>query len=499
MSHTMKKYDVQQTMHTIFLVLRNKETHKMEQKFTIFDNFMGSTMTLPRSGTVILAISDENFSRIDDILQLRPHLFRNLPNLTKIISNHIIIKMNKSSVETLSGATFNFDKTNKGNFVEGIAVSTPISHILKASGKKYVYTYLSLDGMLLTDDDLLEIKFYMPRPRKSSHSQTKGSFLEGDPSDREYGLPQYEPHPPPPSEIPPQPKAIDKSFRERGFYKVSVKKLNYMRQNDIFAWMCIQSYMTSPFINTLLFKVQGDLTRFDQRFFDIGKEKPNIHQVYDPLDPYNIFKTFFKSCLVRAKQLGKPLTNPRDKNKEILTQTDMIRAYPEMGFPLTMFDKAEFTRKYVLAIQNAIFTIPPLERPVYAWRGYAPINLPDTMAQDVRALYIGQEITNWAFMSISFDPRIASMFVKQELHCCTLRIHIPPKFSAFMISSDSSDHNFPKNLTPWTEQEILLAVGCVFRVVQPAMYVSIPSNYGGTINTFMVDVDLVGIRPIRIR
>jgi hypothetical protein len=55
--------------------------------------------------------------------------------------------------------------------------------------------------------------------------------------------------------VPNQPPAIDNTFKQRGFYKSSLAKMKSLPSSDFFAWMCIQSYKTSPNINVILFKV----------------------------------------------------------------------------------------------------------------------------------------------------------------------------------------------------------------------------------------------------
>lgn len=55
--------------------------------------------------------------------------------------------------------------------------------------------------------------------------------------------------------VPNQPPAIDNTFKQRRFYKASLAKMKSLPSTDFFAWMCIQSYKTSPNINVILFKV----------------------------------------------------------------------------------------------------------------------------------------------------------------------------------------------------------------------------------------------------
>lgn len=55
--------------------------------------------------------------------------------------------------------------------------------------------------------------------------------------------------------VPNQPPAVDNTFKQRRFYKASVAKMKSLPSTDFFAWMCIQSYKTSPNINVILFKV----------------------------------------------------------------------------------------------------------------------------------------------------------------------------------------------------------------------------------------------------
>ena len=58
--------------------------------------------------------------------------------------------------------------------------------------------------------------------------------------------------------------------KKQTFYKASMKKLRQLRRKNVFAWMCILSYKSTPVINNILFKVNGDLSKIDQNFMGFG-------------------------------------------------------------------------------------------------------------------------------------------------------------------------------------------------------------------------------------
>jgi len=301
--------------------------------------------------------------------------------------------------------------------------------------------------------------------------------------------------------LPNQPPAKDISFRKRGFYKASVAKMRGLFRKDIFTWMCLMSFKTSPLINNILFQVKGDLTKLDQKYNGVVTGKPKTATMLKgERDPYSIFATFFKLALTQAVMLGRPLKNPKT-GSVITKKRQLFEAFPSLRRPLTMRDKAAFVRLYVKALQNVIYSIPKLRVPLQTWRGYKPLNIPDSMSLDVRSMRVGQEITNWAFMSVSLDSRVSTLFMNPDAVCCMVTIMIPAGFSAFLISGDSGDPNFPKDITPWYQMEVLLPVGCVFRVAK--LYPTAPlfdtTNRNEMVYSYMATLVLSGIRRIKTR
>lgn len=73
--------------------------------------------------------------------------------------------------------------------------------------------------------------------------------------------------------LPFQPPALDNSYKTRVFYKRSLAIMKSLRKDNFFAWMCVQSYKTSPIINAILFKGEDlsnnslSLPRFVMNFF----------------------------------------------------------------------------------------------------------------------------------------------------------------------------------------------------------------------------------------
>ena len=301
--------------------------------------------------------------------------------------------------------------------------------------------------------------------------------------------------------LPNQPPAKDTSFRKRGFYKASVTKMKNLFRRDLFTWICIMSYKTSPIINHILFQVKGDLTKLDQRFNGVIEEKPGVAAAVDKgEDPYSIFGTFFKTMLDQAIELGRPLRNPKT-NQSISTEPQLYAAFPSLRKLLTMRDKAAFVRLYARVLQNAIFSIPKLTTKLSAWRGYRPLDIPDSMAMDIRNMSVGQEITNWAFMSVSLDSRVSTLFMDQVKQCCMVSILIPASMHAFLISGDSGDDDYPKDITPWHQMEILLPVGCVFRLLDHYPYVTQYEtvNRGKNVNSHTATIMLTRIRKIKTK
>lgn len=222
-------------------------------------------------------------------------------------------------------------------------------------------------------------------------------------------------------------------------------------------------------------------------------------------DKYSIYGTFFATALRQAVEIGRPLIGPKSR-QPVTTKKALLQEFPQMRAPLKMKSKAAFTRLYIKTLEKLIFRIPrtPKGRNIRGFRGYTPIGLPNTLTLRPSQMRIGQEITNWGFMSVSLDYRVSTLFVgrKTQPACCFLDVTIPPGFSAFLISSDSSDRDFPNDLTPWKQLEILLPVGCVFRVIQTTgeIPVTISTNDpGGLINTPVAYLQLVRIAKKRTK
>lgn len=248
-------------------------------------------------------------------------------------------------------------------------------------------------------------------------------------------------------------------------------------------------------------KVNGDFTKFDERFMGIAAEKARTAEAlkYDS-DPYSIYGTFFATALWQAVEIGRPLIGPKT-GQIVTTKQALLAEFPQMRRPLSMKSKAAFTRLYIKTLEKLIYKIPRSPaggRGVRGFRGYTPLGLMNTLTVRPSQMRVGQEITNWGFMSVSLDFRVSTLFVGKNTRpaCCFLDVTIPPGFSTFLISSDSSDRDFPDDLTPWKQMEILLPVGCVFRVTSTTgeQTVRLSTNDPGQV----IDTPIAYLQLVRI-
>tara|TARA_R110002072_G_scaffold45565_5_gene126889 strand:- start:86440 stop:87744 length:1305 start_codon:yes stop_codon:yes gene_type:complete len=278
----------------------------------------------------------------------------------------------------------------------------------------------------------------------------------------------------------------------RGFYKASKNQLEMLRANDFFTWLSIHSYMMSPIINIMLFEVNGDWTKFNQTFSDVVKTRYRIRKYSNERSPYNIFNTFYKGLLIEGGENGKYLGD-RSGEHIVESYNDLVKYYPEMKPYLTMRDKAEFTLAYAISLNNAILSIPRLLNSLDTYRGYTPLNIPDTLTLNVDDMNIGQEITNWGFMSISLNKGLSAMFADAKQSCCMLKVILPPDTPAFLIQSSVDDPNFPKSLAPFDdEEELLLPVGIVLRITKKPGMKSYTTRDGKSIQLKTAHATVVG-------
>lgn len=257
--------------------------------------------------------------------------------------------------------------------------------------------------------------------------------------------------------------ARDTSYRQRGFYNSSVAKLKWMPYHDMFTWLCFQSYKTGPLINFILFKVNGDFSKLDHTFNGVY----NSHYYRSRNGPSSPgFDVFFSYTLHHAAEKGIPLLNPKTR-QPVLTEQQLIQAFPSVAKPLSIRDPAAFVKHVVWSMQRAIMYNSSLSKPLVTWRGYTPLNLPGTLAVNISEMHIGQRIVNYAFTSVSLDDRVSAGYVDHKrAKCCMARVTLMPGMPAFLIDGDRGDPNFPVDLMTYHQQEILLPVGTIFKVTK---------------------------------
>lgn len=283
--------------------------------------------------------------------------------------------------------------------------------------------------------------------------------------------------------LPPQKPAIDHSYKKRGFYRASNKLLQTLWTQNFFQYLCIISYMTSPLINRLLWEVDGSWSKLKSK-----KYQGTIYEMY------------FSKTIAQGYGDGVLLTDP-SRTIAITSEAQLLYFYPQLVPYLNRPNDGDFAALYTQQIQQAIYRIPRLKRPLITYRGYAPIDVPNSLSLDIDKYRIGQTITNWGFTSISLDSRVSAHFVvirDPKLICCMMKITIPAGFPALMVSSDSSDKKFFSTLIKWTQQEILLPVGTKFRIdkrIGKKTYTTYIS--GRKVNLKTVKVTVVGIENFK--
>ena len=291
------------------------------------------------------------------------------------------------------------------------------------------------------------------------------------------------------------------SFERRGFYKASIKKMKDLYKNDIFGWFAIQIYMHSPFINKLLFATNGDWSKFNNRFDDIYKSHARIKRRTNPANPYDKFNTFFADTLHMWQFEFRKVILGDAGGKYIRTQKDLLSAYPKLK-PYFKMSNARFAYQFALHIQKAITSIPKSVTPLYAYRGYTVLNIPNTLTIDVDSMYIGQRIVTWGFTSISVTSEVSAGFLKQQVYvnqptCCLLRVLIPANHNIFLISGTTKDRKYSSTaLVTHGQAEILLPAGTILQVTHKQQPMSVMRDFSTIpIYTKWADVMVVGISP----
>jgi hypothetical protein len=297
-------------------------------------------------------------------------------------------------------------------------------------------------------------------------------------------------------------------FEKRGFYTASVRQMKRLYKKDIFGWFAFQIFMHSPFINSILFSVNGDWTTFNNKFNDIFQSHARVKRRINPAKPYDKFDTFFADTLDQWQTQRRKVRLDAAKGSVISTEAQLLAAYPGLR-PYFKMSNARFTFEFAKHIQTAITSIPKTKQPTYVWRGYSVLNIPGTLTIDIDSLKIGQQFTTWGFMSVAIDSRISAAFLKPRNDgyptCCMLRVLVPPNNHLFLISGESDDQNYDENtLVTHGQTEILLPAGTVVQVTsintpQPLAAAYNKKNPMPPVYTKWADVMVVGQKPIKMK
>ena len=295
------------------------------------------------------------------------------------------------------------------------------------------------------------------------------------------------------------PEAISKiivevrpKFEQRMFYKESVKKMKNLYTEDILAWFAFQIYLTGPFINTLMFAVKGNWSKFDNSF---GRSVRDT-----PLAKFD----FFFARMLTVWQVERRNARLGASTKKILTLQQLLMTYPQLDKYFKM-SNSRFTYMFVTHMQKAILSMPPTKLPLTAWRGYTPLNIPGTLTMDLRTVRVGHKVTTWGFMSVAINKSIASNYVGSgsafSPACCFLRVLIPKNTQFFMISGEKNDLNYEAYSIAIKEQtEIILPAGTILKItaIHPTNTI-ITRPPRPPVNTMWADAIVVGRARIKMK
>lgn len=287
------------------------------------------------------------------------------------------------------------------------------------------------------------------------------------------------------------------------FYKASIAKMRDLLYHDPLAWWGFQIYQQNSYFNTILFRVKADWTKFNNRFDDVGYQWDEISKFLTPANPYGKFATFFASTLFStwrwqesASQRGFAFPGGV---KRINSPNELIQTFPQL-VPYFKMSNARFTWEILYKMQQTILSMPRIRSEVYVWRGYAPLNLPNTLTLDISRLKVKQRITTWAFLSVAIDPVISALFVHptpSTLNCCMLRITIPPGHPVFLLSGNKAHPEYQKySLVLRDATEILLPAGVIVEITKKSRPRRFKNQDGSEFISKMADAKVVGYANI---
>ena len=242
------------------------------------------------------------------------------------------------------------------------------------------------------------------------------------------------------------------AYRQHAFYRASMERLQWLKANDIFAYLCLAHYGNSTVINRVMFDLRGDW------------EAP-ITDAMLPFLKEDSYQTYFAYFIERIT-VPTPLTDPSG-TQVVSNESLLMHYYPAVLPYLMLLDPVRFVRLYMSAIQSAILGVaignnPPM---TWSWRGYKAIaSSGRSLAMNPSAYKQGETVTNWGLTSISLEEKVAVSFSGFAESCCMMVVLVPSSFPIFLFSADQTDTAFPALPTPFREVEVLLPAGTRFRI-----------------------------------
>jgi len=245
-------------------------------------------------------------------------------------------------------------------------------------------------------------------------------------------------------------------------YERSKSLLENVKKNNRLVWLYVESYLTGSIINKKLNKLEGDLSNI--KF----KHKKDVYREF--------FSDFF-------------LDQHFVKNKEKAFEIEPVL----QTLPATY---KQFFRHYALSLQSLIVDeMENIASDLVVYRGYSSKEIANSLADNPAYYVEGQIITNWSFLSCSFDANVAAQFAIDEA-CCMLKIKVPKGYHGLLVSAYPGDR-FAGSKTHFRQSEIVLPMGTTLLVRQPARrVVFFPRMRETTVD--VVEMEVIGRMPVSI-
>ena len=231
-------------------------------------------------------------------------------------------------------------------------------------------------------------------------------------------------------------------------YNRSKNMLSMIKRGDARTWLYLQMFMVESSVNSTIQQAKND-----------WKTKTLPWPAEMTLDDGEEFSFIGEYILDWGYKL-----EDVDTNSTIAGKT-LLQRWPSLELTLQLPPRYRL-KEYMMSLYNLVVNqMEPLEEDITVYRGYYSYSnwkkQEGTFSKKLDDFVVGEENTNWSFVSTSIDPRVAAEFVSED--CCIMIIRVPAGTPAILLSSIESDDTFTSPSGRFKQAEILLPPGLIFR------------------------------------